>query len=128
MSQPNTQKKHQLENTISLVLISGVILSFVLEISGITLYYIHKGNLEISSAGVFIQGSNFFSFLFDELTLRHTGDISIVLMSLGLAVLMLTPFVRVLLSIFFFNLQRDYKYLAITLFVLLLLTISLILH
>jgi uncharacterized membrane protein len=129
MRQPVADKQHGLEITISWVLIVGVVLSALLELAGLAIFYIRHGNVEISrDIAVFIHGSNFFSFLFNEITLSHTGDISIILMSLGLAVLMLTPFVRVLLSVIFFGRVRDFKYVWITLFVLVVLTVSLALH
>lgn len=122
-------REHGLEITISYVLITGVVVSFILEVSGIVLYYIHNGNLKISqTVAAFIHGGNFFSFLINDLNLHRTGGISIVLMTGGLAVLMLTPFVRVLLSVFYFGRVKNLKYVWITLFVLVVLTISLALH
>jgi uncharacterized membrane protein len=124
-----TDRQRGLETAVSRVLIAGVVLSALLELAGLVIYYIRYGNVQISrDLTVFIQGSNFFSFLFNEITLRYTGDISIILMSLGLAVLMLTPFIRVLLSVLFFGKVRDFKYMWITLFVLIVLTVSLALH
>jgi uncharacterized membrane protein len=129
MRQPVADRNQRLETAISWVLIVGVVLSSLLELAGFALYFVRHGNLEISQdPSVFIRGSNFFSFLFDEITPQHTGDIAIILMSLGLAVLMLTPFVRVLFSVIFFGRVRDFKYVWITLFVLVVLTVSLALH
>jgi uncharacterized membrane protein len=49
-------------------------------------------------------------------------------MTLGIAILMLTPYVRVILSVIHFSRERNIKYVLITLFVLALLTISLALQ
>jgi len=49
-------------------------------------------------------------------------------MTAGLVILILTPFLRVILSVFYFALKKDFKYVIITVFVLLALTISLLLH
>jgi len=48
-----------------------------------------------------------------------------LLVNLGIAILMLTPYVRVVASVVAFALQRNWKYLAFTTFVLLTLTYSL---
>jgi uncharacterized membrane protein len=46
-------------------------------------------------------------------------------MSVGVVILILTPYVRVLMSVLYFAWEKNTKYILITLFVLLLLTISL---
>jgi uncharacterized membrane protein len=46
-------------------------------------------------------------------------------MTLGIAILMLTPYVRVILSVIHFSREKNVKYVLITFFVLALLTISL---
>jgi uncharacterized membrane protein len=43
----------------------------------------------------------------------------------GVVILILTPYVRVLMSVLYFAWEKNTKYILITLFVLLLLTISL---
>jgi uncharacterized membrane protein len=50
------------------------------------------------------------------------------LMALGLVLLMLTPYLRVVASAVYFAFSRNYKYVAITLIVLAMLTASLIAH
>jgi len=47
-------------------------------------------------------------------------------LGLGIVVLMLTPYVRVLASVLYFGLVRNPKYLLITFFVLIVLTASLL--
>ena len=47
-------------------------------------------------------------------------------LGLGIVVLMLTPYVRVVASVLYFGLAKNPKYLLITLFVLLVLTASLL--
>jgi uncharacterized membrane protein len=49
-------------------------------------------------------------------------------MTLGIAVLILTPYSRVLLSVLYFFWERDFKFCLITLFVLVILTLSLAAH
>ena len=49
-------------------------------------------------------------------------------MTLGIALLILTPYARVILSVLYFIGRKDLKYILITLFVFILLTISLLFH
>jgi uncharacterized membrane protein len=119
----------KMESAISYLLITGVILSLLLEISGLVLYYIQNGNLQISqAAGAFINGNNFFSFIYEVISGRqHTGT-GITLITAGLIVLLLTPFLRVVLSVIYFSAEKNLKYIWITLFVLVIITLSLSLH
>ena len=118
----------ELENAISYVLIAGVLISLFLEIAGIVLFYNSYGQLAISQEqSVFIQGHDFFSFIYNEFS-QHTRTLPVMLMTAGVVVLMLTPYVRVILSVFYFARQKNIKYVVITLFVLTILTISLALH
>ena len=49
-------------------------------------------------------------------------------MTLGILVLILTPYIRVVVSIVYFARERDYRYVLLTLFVLVVLSLSLALH
>ncbi len=49
-------------------------------------------------------------------------------MSLGLAVLMFTPYLRAILSVAHFSLTKNYKYALLTSFVTIVITVSLIVH
>jgi hypothetical protein len=46
----------------------------------------------------------------------------------GIVILLLTPYLRVVFSVLYFSFEKDYKYALITLFVLIVLTLSLTLH
>lgn len=114
------------ERIIGYILISGVAISLLLEIIGIVLYYHFYGQFKIfEDKAVFIHGKNFFNFLFELFGSEHIRQKAILLMTLGIAILMLTPYVRVILSVIHFAREKNVKYVLITLFVLLLLTISL---
>jgi uncharacterized membrane protein len=118
----------RLETAISYLLISGVIVSLLLEVAGVILYLRGHGNLVIShDQGVFIQGRDFFSFIY-QLWGNHTGGTAILLMISGVVVLILTPFIRIILSVVYFGWEKNWKYVFITLFVLLVITLSLTLH
>ncbi len=124
-------KKNQpdLAGAISYLLIAGVMVSLLLEISGLIVFYRSYGNLAISQdRTVFIQGRDFFSFIYDQFRGQHADGSAILLMTAGVVVLMLTPYLRVVLSVVYFTWEKDFKYVLITLFVLIVLTLSLVLH
>jgi uncharacterized membrane protein len=120
----------KLETTISYLLIVGVALSLALEIAGIAIFYKSHGNLDIllQDKAMFIQGRDFFSFLYQLFARGPMQNTGIFLMTLGVAALILTPFVRVIVSAMYFAWKRDAKYALITAFVLVAITVSLALH
>jgi uncharacterized membrane protein len=114
------------DRTIGYVLIAGVVISLVLETIGILLYHLSYGHFNIlEERSLFIHGRNFFNFMIELLQGGTMGKKAVFLMSLGVVVLILTPYVRVLLSVLYFAWEKNFKYTLITLFVLVLLTISL---
>jgi len=120
----------KLETIISYLLIVGVVLSLMLETAGIVIFYRSRGNLDILLAdkALFLQGQNFFIFLGELLKGAHMSNNGILLMTLGIVTLVLTPFIRVIASALYFAWRKDIKYVLITAFVLVVLTISLALH
>jgi uncharacterized membrane protein len=120
----NTESKF--ERIIGYILICGVAISLLLEITGIILYYRSRGQLKIlEDRTLFIHGKNFFYFLAELIQGEEIHQKAILLMTLGIAILMLTPYVRVILSVIHFAQEKNIKYVLITLFVFVLLTISL---
>jgi uncharacterized membrane protein len=92
------------------------------------LYYRAYNNLSISSdPAVYIKGHDFFSFIADQFH-NVTATPALLFMIIGIIVLILTPYFRVAASFLYYSWQRNYKYLLITLFVLVVVTISLVLH
>ena len=120
----------KLETTISYLLIIGVALSLALEIAGIAIFYKSHGNLDIllQDKAMFIQGRDFFSFLYQLFARGPMQNTGIFLMTLGVAALILTPFVRVIVSAMYFAWKRDARYALVTAFVLVAITVSLALH
>jgi uncharacterized membrane protein len=119
----------KLETIISYLLIVGVVVSVILEAIGITLYYGTYGNVQVSqSQAVFISGKNFFAFIVYQTQHLLGSHNALLFMTLGLIILILTPYVRAITSIIYFAWEKHYKYVLITLFVLVVLTISLALH
>jgi len=119
----------KLETIISYVLIVGVVVSVVLEVIGIILYYGIYGNVQVSqNQAVFISGKDFFAFIIYQTQHLLGSQNALLFMTLGLIILILTPYVRAITSVIYFAWERHYKYVLITLFVLTVLTISLALH
>jgi len=118
----------KLETAISWLLITGVIISLALEIAGIAMYYHTYGQLGISTdQSMFIHGKHFFSFLYDQFR-SGQGSGATRLMTAGIVVLILTPYFRVVVSALYFAREKNVKYVAITLFVIIVLTITLLRH
>jgi len=127
-SNRTTDNNGGLEKAISYLLIIGVVLSVLLEIAGIIMLCRDSGSIAIQQdSSVFIQEHDFFRFIYDFLRTGN-GNAGIWLMTAGLIILILTPFLRVILSAFYFAFKKDRKYIFITFFVLVALTLSLLLH
>jgi len=119
----------KLETGISYLLIAGVIISLILEIIGIVILYHSYGHLAISrDAGMFIQGHDFFSFIYQQFQGKHLEGSGALFMTAGIIVLILTPYIRVIASVIYFGWEKNIKYVLITLFVLAVVTVSLALH
>ncbi len=114
------------ELAISYLLGAGVVASLVLLAAGIFLYYLDFGDLAISeNKALFLREKDFFHFLYDLLRGGPPAGRALGTLSLGIAVLILTPYLRVLLSVFHFLREKDFRFFFITLFVFLILTLSL---
>jgi len=119
----------RLETVISWLLIIGVIISLGLEIAGIAVYYHTYRHLALSQdPSVFIQSKNFFTFIYDQLRSGQAAGGAARLMIAGIVILILTPYVRVIVSAVFFAREKNFKYVVITLFVIIVLTITLMRH
>ena len=118
-----------LEKAISYLLIGGVVLSCLLEIAGMIVFSHASGSMAIlQDRSVFIQEHGFFQFIYKFLRSGYGEGAGLWLMTAGLIILILTPFLRVILSAFHFAWKKDFKYVLITFFVLLVITLSLTLH
>lgn len=112
---------------IGYVLFGGVVLSVVLVVAGLAWRWFNTGQLGMDYT---LPNTNLFGFLVEEF--RQVSSAAFrprLLVSLGIAALLLTPYVRVLASLVFFALvERNWKYTAFTGFVLAVLTYSLFLR
>ena len=116
-----------MEILIGYILLVGVLLSMALLVIGLAWHWAKTGHLRLEYP---IMGMNLFEFV--QLSLRQivSGTIHPRLMvNLGIAVVMFTPYVRVLASMLYFALaERNRKYTLFTAFVLSVLTYSLFLR
>ncbi len=119
----------KIETIISYLLIFGVTISVALEAIGIWLYFGTYGNLQISqTSNFFIKGENFFAFILDKIQAPVVSENALFFMTLGLIILILTPYIRAVTSFIYFAWEKNRKYVLITLFVVVVITLSLALH
>jgi uncharacterized membrane protein len=125
-----TSNEEKLELAISYILIAGVTVSVSIEAIGLLSYYYANRNVNIVFRPDFaLQGTDFFKYSENAFLLLIFGSWTpIHILAFGLVLLMMTPFVRVVASVVYFVSSKNFKYLSITLFVLLILTASLLLH
>ena len=124
------RSEEKLELVISYILIVGVIVSVALEAIGILSYYLLNRDLNIIFQPQYaLKGAGFFAY--SGVTLQNLIQGSwtpFQILALGLVLLMITPYMRVVASVVYFGLVRNLKYLIITAFVLIILTASLMVH
>jgi uncharacterized membrane protein len=112
---------------IGYVLLGGVLTSMALLATGVAWHDVRTGELGLDYR---LGGTTLFGFVVLDLQQLVAGEFRPrLLVNLGIAVLMLTPYARVLASMLYFGcLERNWKYTAITAFVLAVLTYSLFLR
>ena len=116
-----------MESLVGFILLTGVLLSVALLVVGFVWRWMRVGSLRFEHS---IVGMNFFEFILS--TLRQMASQAFrprLFLNMGIGVLMLTPFVRVLASVFYFAfVEHNWKYTFFTSFVLSVLTYSLFLR
>jgi uncharacterized membrane protein len=119
-----------LEVVISYILIVGVAISVLIEALGIVSYYYSYGNWEVLFQPQFtMKGNDFFSYSMATIQSFVLGRWTpIHILAFGLVLLMFIPYVRVAASVIYYGFAKNMKYLLITLFVLVILTASLLVH
>jgi uncharacterized membrane protein len=122
--------EERLDVTISYILIIGVVASVAVEVIGILAYYNSNLNLNVTfQPADAMRGKSFFGFTMSALQALFQGSWTPMhVLGLGIVLLMITPYVRVAASVIYFTLAKNAKYFMITLFVLVVLTLSLLLH
>lgn len=117
-----------MEALVGTILLAGVLTSMALIVVGVVWNLIANSTLALDYS---ISGENFFSFLVQSFRQLFAGEgvRPPQLISLGIVVLMLTPFLRVAASfVYFLVAERNWKFSVITLIVLGVLTYSLFLR
>lgn len=121
-----TTPRFDMEVLVGYILQVGVLCSVILLITGLGWHWLTTGQLGF---GYSITGMDFFHFLLQDLQQLALGALRPrLLVNLGIAVLMLTPFTRVLASMLYFAFgEHNWKYTLFTAFVFSVLTYSLFL-
>ncbi len=116
-----------MESLVGYILLTGVLLSVALLSVSFVWRWVRVGSLRFEHS---IVGMNLFEFI--SSTLQQMVSRAFrprVFINMGIGVLMLTPFVRVLASVFYFALvEHNWKYTLFTAFVLSVLAYSLFLR
>jgi uncharacterized membrane protein len=120
-------RQQKMDMLVGYILLSGVLLSMALIVAGLVWRYIRTGGLLFDYQ---LAGMNLFQFVVSEIQSALRGQLRPrLLVNMGIAVLMLTPYLRVVASVVYFSaVLRNWKYTVFTLFVLLVLTRSLFLR
>jgi uncharacterized membrane protein len=122
-----TTQEFDMDAVVGYILLIGVLLSLVLVTAALAWRWFNTHTLSFSYR---ITGMNLFELVLAEIRLGLKGAFRPrVLMSLGIAMLMLTPYIRVLASmVYFMAWLKNWKYSVFTAVVLLTLTYSLFLR
>jgi uncharacterized membrane protein len=117
-------RQFEMDTLVGTILRDGVLLSLGLIVIGLCWRWLRTGGLALDYQ---IAGMNLFEFVIGEVRLAMHGTVRPrLLINLGIAVLMLTPFIRVAASVvYFMGVLRNWKYTFFTAVVLTVLTYSL---
>ncbi len=122
-----TRADLKMDVLVGYVLAAGVVTAMALVAVGLLWHWAATGSLGLEYT---MGGMNFFQFVVSDVaTVIHTGFGPRRMINLGIAVLMLTPFIRVASSMLYFaTVEHNWKYTIFTAFVLAVLTYSLFLR
>ena len=124
-----TTRTRGLEELISYILAIGVFTSLVVETLGLAGYAFENGTLEVSFSNQWqTSGSDFFTYASRTLVSLTHGLSAVSLVALGIILLIITPYLRVVAAVFYFAVEKNPKYTLISLFVFVVITLSLALH
>ena len=118
----------KLKTTISYILIIGVIISVFRNCRNNPILSNVRQRADFPKPNFLHQRQNFFAFIIDQFGHLFGAQSAVVFMTLGLIILILTPYIRAITSVIYFAWEKNRKYVLITLFVLIVLTVSLALH
>jgi uncharacterized membrane protein len=113
---------------ISWILRIGVILSVLFNAAGLLLDYAQTGSASLNlvpGSSWNVKEGNFFDFAYSTTRSLFGGLTPVALASLGIVILMFTPYIRVIAAALYYGVERDWKYVAITSFVFAVITFGL---
>jgi uncharacterized membrane protein len=121
------KKEAGMETVIGYILLAGVLLCLCFLVAGVIWTWAASGSPRINYT---LSGTNLFHFCVENIRQITAGRIrASVLINIGMGFLLITPYMRVAASTFFFTLvERNVKYAFFTAFVLAVLTCSLFLR
>jgi len=105
------------------------VVSLVLESAGVLLNYLRTGDSTLGppfSPQWRDTGGNFFGFASSTFSSVLAGVTPVGLTALGVIVLLLTPYARIIAAAVYYAAERDWKYVSITLFVFTVVTCGLV--
>lgn len=115
-----------LRDLMSYILTFGVLLSIIFLSIGVSIYSIQTREITLEEKWT-LKGENLFIVLNSIISnINLQSDLSYIFMAIGIIILMLTQYIRVIISVAYFSIMKDFKYVAITLIVLIILTLSMI--
>jgi uncharacterized membrane protein len=120
------KKASGMDIVVSYILLVGVLASLTLVASGLAWHWVRNGDIHFDYT---LGGTTVFRFVVADVRALMAGELRPrLLLNLGIAALLLTPYFRVLASmVYFATVERDAKYTVFTGFVLATLTYSLFL-
>jgi uncharacterized membrane protein len=120
-------RQWRMDVLVGYILLYGVLLSAALVAAGLFWRWLNTGRLWIDYP---LKGMNLFQLLVEEIRRVARGELRPrLLVSSGIAVLMLTPYLRVMASVLYFlAVLKNWKYTLFTSIVLAILTYSLFLR
>lgn len=113
---------------ISWILRIGVVLSVLFNAAGLLLDYAQTGSASlnlVAGSSWNVREGNFFDFAYSTTRSVFGGFTPVELASLGIVILMLTPYIRVIAAVLYYGVERDWNYVAITFFVFTVITLGL---
>ena len=113
-----------METMVGYLLLAGVLLSMVLLAAGVLWAWLCTGHIGLQYV---VASKTAYRFFVGDIHQIYAGPINAqLLINLGIAALLFTPYLRVLVSMLYFAFaQRNLKYTLFTLFVFTVLTYSL---
>jgi uncharacterized membrane protein len=119
------KRKNDFEDLISHILTFGVIFSIIFLLIGVIIYLIQTKEIVLEENWV-LKGENLFMVLINIFNKIFQNNLSYTFMAIGILLLMLTQYIRVIVSVAYFSIIKDWKYIVITLIVFIILTLSII--